>query len=66
VVFGIIVDQFAELRDQRKEQANDKASICPICGCDISDDSDGDHRAAHVRTPRDCIDSMFIVSLMLT
>lgn len=30
VVFGIIVDQFAELRDQRKEQANDMVRVLDI------------------------------------
>ena len=48
VVFGIIVDQFAELRDQRKERDNDIANCCPICGTDVSDDSEGDHLKEHV------------------
>jgi hypothetical protein len=45
VVFGIIVDQFAELRDQRKEQANDMAHCCPICGADIGEGNNIDEES---------------------
>ena len=32
VVFGIIIDQFGELRDQKKDKDDNKASMCFICG----------------------------------
>jgi len=34
VVFGVIVDNFAELRDGRKEQSEDRENVCYICGVD--------------------------------
>ena len=56
VVFGIIVDQFAELRDQRKEKDDDRANTCPICNCDVSDDTEGEHlKNEHVRWLVGCV-----------
>ena len=34
IIFGIIIDTFAELRDQRKEMLNDIENKCFICGLD--------------------------------
>lgn len=32
LVFGIIIDNFADLRDQRKEQSEDRENTCYVCG----------------------------------
>ena len=34
IIFGIIIDTFAELRDAKKKKDNDKKNICFICGHD--------------------------------
>ena len=37
VVFGIIIDSFAERRDQQKSYSDDKLYKCTICGFQNSD-----------------------------
>lgn len=34
IIFGIIIDTFAELRDQKSEVAEDMKNICFVCGLD--------------------------------
>ena len=52
IVFALIVDTFAELRDARKTQEEDMQTCCFICGIDAATfDRSGEGFAVHVKGP---------------
>lgn len=55
IIFGIIIDTFAALRDEAKEREDDQLNICYVCGysrVDMSKESiDFDDHIAEDHTP---------------
>ena len=53
IIFGIIIDNFAELRDKKKERMIDTKEFCFVCGIARAKFDKLDHRAYEVHITQD-------------